>query len=433
MQEKVLVQHLRIGMYVADLDRPWVETPFLFQGFAIDSTEQIEEIARYCKFVYIDEHPDSSKLTLSKPFLATDKKPAGNISVQPPLKRPGQGAAYAEPASAVNIRARPLPERVVIYEDKVKVEKELVEAKKVHQTARQLVKTIIEDLRGERNLNAGKVTAAIEGMVESIMRNPDALLLLTKLKDKDTDSYGHALDVAIYMLAFGRHLGFPKEQLNILGAGGLLQDIGKLRLPSELLKKKEKLTAEEYKQVKSHIRHSISILQKMSGIPAEVIDLVATHHERQDGSGYPLGLTGEDISTFGSMAAIVDCFSALTNDRPYASAVSAREALEILYAWRGKYLHGGLLERFVQCIGLYPVGSLVELNTGEVAVVIAQNRVYHFKPRMILILDAQKTPYKNPTALDLQNDPRAADGKPYQIRKPLESGMYGIEPQQYYL
>jgi len=270
-------------------------------------------------------------------------------------------------------------------------------------------------------------------MVESIIRNPDALLLLTKLKDKDSYAYGHAIDVAIYVLAFGRHLGLPKDELNTLGMAGLLQDIGKMKLPSELLEKTEKLSAAEFDLIKTHVPQSVRILENSHGISPDIIEVVASHHERLDGSGYPKGLSGYSFGTFGNMAAIVDCFQALTSERPYAAPVPPYEALQMLYEWRGKYFRAALVEQFIQCIGIYPVGSLVELNTGEVGVVIGQNRVRRMKPRVMVILDPQKKPYKYPAVIDLVNDPKAFGDRPYAIKRGLEYGMYDIDPKEYYL
>ncbi len=422
MKMKVFTQELVFGMYVSELDRPWLDTPFLFQGLLLESQDQIEQLQQLCVYVYVDLEQGAEPL-------APRRTPQANVKADGAKVPPRPTLAYVNDKplkSAQTQDARTYPDRRTVKE-------ELGEAGRARTKTQQLITSIVQDIRNERIMDVSKIKASIDEMVESIIRNPDALLLLTQLRDKDADSYGQAVDVAIYLLAFGRHLGFPKEELRLLGVGGLLQDIGKLKLPVELLRKKDKFTAEEREIAESHVLYSVEILRKTPGIPPAVIELVATHHERQDGSGYPRGLSGESIGALGSMAAIVDTFSALTRERPYTNSVSPREALEIMSAWRGKYLHGGLLERFVQCIGIYPVGSLVELNTGEVAVVLSQNRIYHFKPKLIRILDPDKKPYDNPSVLDLYGDPVAMNDAPYQIRKSLEYGTYNIDPKQYYL
>jgi HD-GYP domain-containing protein (c-di-GMP phosphodiesterase class II) len=168
----------------------------------------------------------------------------------------------------------------------------------------------------------------------------------------------------------------------------------------------------------------------MSGL---VVDMVRGHHEREDGSGYPGHLLGAQISVPAKMAAIVDCFDALTSVRPYARTHTPYEALQMLYDWGKQMLHGPLVEEFIQCLGIYPVGGLVELNSGEVGLVVAHNRVRRLKPRILLLLDHHKKAYRSPIMLDLLTAPKLPDEVPYAISRALEDGMYGINPQDYYL
>ena len=161
--------------------------------------------------------------------------------------------------------------------------------------------------------------------------------------------------------------------------------------------------------------------------------VVAQHHERLDGSGYPRHLKGDQIYSFASMAGIVDSFEALVSQRPYAEAVSTHQALQQLNRWKGTSFHEALTEQFIQCIGIFPVGSLVELNTGDVAVVIGQNKIRRLKPKVMLLLDPGKQAYPYPSTLDLINDPLADDKTPYQIKRDLPTGAYGIDPQEFYL
>ena len=146
-------------------------------------------------------------------------------------------------------------------------------------------------------------------MVDSIIRNPNALLWLSQMKDRDSYTYSHAVDTSIYLLAFGRSLGFPKEDLHKLGFAGLMLDIGKMRLPDDLLRQKGRYTAGQFMLMKTHVQHSLDILGRMDNVAMDVFDMVARHHERFDGSGYPYGLKGEWLGIFGSMAGIVDCFT----------------------------------------------------------------------------------------------------------------------------
>jgi putative nucleotidyltransferase with HDIG domain len=412
-KKKVLVQDLVPGMYVFELDRPWLDTPFLLQGFYIESKDQIDEIKKYCEFVYIDPLKDSTSH-----FTPITRQ--GASATGPDVRRLDAELKKAAPLTGT-----------IIYENRATIEEELPAAKNIYQKSHTAMNHIIQDVRNDREINRESLDTTVNQMIDSIVRNPDAMMLLTKLKDKDSYTYGHAIDVAIYMLAFGRHLGYDQKRLQLLGMGGLLFDIGKLKLPSELLEKKTKLEPEEYELLKTHVEHSLEILSKTPNMPAEVIDIVATHHERQNGSGYPKGLKGADISTFGRMAAIVDCFDALTSDRPYASSVLPFDALQMIYKWKGQYYHAPLVQQFMQCIGIYPVGGLVELSNGEVAIVLSQNKVNRLKPKVMVILDTNKHPYKNPLTLDLSESNATKD--PHEIKRVLENGMYGVDPREYFI
>lgn len=399
-KNKVLIADLKPGMFVYELDRPWVDTPFLFQGFNVDA-DQIEELGRHCKYVYVD--PLRSLDTLG------DSR-----------ARQGMGNAASGSGDAASLVANP-----VVYQDKTTLEEELREAEPILNTVYHLLQSVQEEVRNSRRLNTTKVRAALSDMADSVIRNPNALLLLTQLKEKDVTALGYAIDVAIYILAFGRHLGLHPDELRTLGLGGLLLDIGKIRLPEQLLAKKTMLTPEEHGLMKSHVQHGVDIVRATPEVPAEVIEMLATHHEREDGSGYPAGLSGDDIGLFGKMAGIVDCFNDLTIERPYASRIPHHVALQLLHQWRFQFFNGYLIDEFTQCLGVYPVGSLVELNTGEVAVVVGQNASARRKPIVVLALDATKTPYPQKRGIDLST----SDSR--EIKRILESGMYGIDLRAY--
>ena len=544
MTVKVLVKNLTLGMFVAELDRPWLDTPFLLQGFLLDSIEDLAQIQRLCHYVFVEPHRSTPEATkkLSLPSApkagppnsrnraegsarpappqiiitsntekksslfrdlkqiakeATSKAPTEDtkpsrleeprITIYPDeqrLKRShweraetkGQVAdssALAEDMSDLKLyftQSREAPKRpglfrqllsafrskedidpevqaeasneeylylrkplIEIAENKIILAEELTEAKEIHLRSRELIRDVMEDLRRDRHIDLDKVSEVIDAMVDSVGKNPDALLWLTKLKNRDSYSYDHGVDVAIYLLAFARHLGYPKENMRILGMSGLMQDLGKLRIKQELLEKTGKLTADEFEQVKYHVEHSIDMLRLMADVPHDVLQVVAQHHERIDGSGYPQKLKGEQIGTFASMSGIVDSFEALVSERPYAKAISTHQALQQLNRWKGSSFHEALTEQFIQCIGIFPVGSLVELNTGDVAVVIGQNKIRRLKPKVMLLLDPDKQTYQYPTTLDLINEPLSIGNTPYQIKRDLPTGAYGIDPREFYL
>ncbi|HET9699800.1 MAG TPA: HD domain-containing phosphohydrolase [Burkholderiales bacterium] len=406
---KVAIHELKPGMFVCELDRPWLETPYLLQGVYISGAGEIEELARYCRFVYVD--PEKSQRDVAARLRAG----SGNSIAPDHLKAP----RYRHP-------------NAVEYKDTATVEQELGPAKEIRANIRDLLTNLEQDIRSDRVLDRERLSEAVENMTDSIIRNPDALFLLTKLREADNESYGRALDVAIYVLAFGRHLGFPKAELQTMGMGGLLLDVGKTRLPHGLLAKRGPLSGEEHKLMKTHVQHSMDILAKSQWVPRALLDMVLTHHERQDGSGYPRGLRGPQIGIYGKIAGIADCYEDLTTQQPFAPALAPSAALRVLEEWKARLFQEDLIEEFIQCIGMYPVGSLVELNTGEVAVVMSNNRVHRLKPRVMALLDPRKQRLREPLMLDLGAATRAG-GPEVAIAQGLQRGAFGINPAEYYL
>src|SRR6185295_12441640 len=258
------------------------------------------------------------------------------------------------------------------------------------------------------------------------------LMWVAKLREQDIATYGHGLQVSVYLTAFGRHLGFPRAQLSQLAQVGLLLDIGKIRLPRALLEKQGRLTDEEFDQAKAHVQHGLAILAETPGFDADILRGIEEHHERMNGTGYPKALMGEEIGIFGRMAGIVDCFAALTNHRPYAPAVSSYEALRNITAWGGEFFHEPLVQQFVSSVGVFPVGSLIELSSGEVAVVVEHSKVRRLKPRVLVVTGPDKTPAAHPTLLDLLYDPKIGQEENVFIRRGLAAGAYGLDLKDFY-
>lgn len=430
MNEKIHVADLQIGMFVAELDRPWLDTPFLFQGFQIETDDQIAELRLYCQYVLVDplrsigwdpwRNTPERKVALRRLEMLEREAQKNPLAPLPlTLAEDRQSGAFSR-----NLNR---------YPDLARLEEELPRAKAIHHQAEQAVQQLFEELQQHGTTDLNRAHEVMEGMVESIICNPDALGLLSRVKRASTYVYARSVSVAINMLLFGRHLGFPRDHMQLLGAAGLLLDVGTAKVPSDILNKNGRLTPEEYETIQRHVQLGIEMLRESKGVSEKLLNIVACHHEREDGSGYPHGRHGAEIGVPGKMAAIVDCYDALTSERPYARSFSPYEALQHLYDWRQHLFHTELVEQFVQCLGIYPVGSLVELNSGEVAVVLAHNRVRRLKPRVLAILDAQKQPYGAPVPLDLLTAPKLAGDQPYEIARALEHGMYGIDPRDYYL
>ncbi len=292
---------------------------------------------------------------------------------------------------------------------------------------------VLASVRLGRTLDSEQIASAVCAMAESVLRNPDALLLLSQLRAKGEYNESHALDVSIYMITFGRFLQLDPAQIEFLGYLGLLQDVGKLRLPKHLLDRRGKLSAEELALAKRHVQYSVEILQSTPGMPAGLPRAAALHHERHDGSGYPAGLRGGEIGLLGSVAAIVDTYDALTVQRPHAEAVSPSAAISMLYKGRGTLFDARLVEQFIRCIGIFPVGSLVELNSGEIGVVIAQNPAKRLSPRVMVIRDAAGNPLIPQKLLDLSRSPKATANETYRILGTLERGSVPFDTETMFL
>jgi HD-GYP domain-containing protein (c-di-GMP phosphodiesterase class II) len=228
------------------------------------------------------------------------------------------------------------------------------------------------------------------------------------------------------MIAFARFLGMDEADIVRAGHVGLLQDIGMLDVPQEVLQKVTRLEPAEFKIIRAHVVRGREVLAATSSLPDEVAQIAARHHERYDGSGYPDGLKGDALGVIGAMAGIVDTFDALTVKRPYAEAMSPSNALNLLFRMRGRSFHPKLVEQFIRCIGYFPVGSVVELSSGEIGVVVAHNAEQRLQPKVMVVRDAHGHPLRPQKFLNLAKLPKAAGDEPYRIRRTLEFGRAGV-------
>lgn len=421
------VEHLKVGLYVSRLDRPWIETPFLFQGFAVQDEQELAELKRLCKLVYV-EVPAEEATQLRE--LGAKSRPANARPESKPANRLSVAHLTMEEISK-NLTAR---QAYVPAKDSIPLKDELVNAKAVHAEAKQAVSQMMERLRRGRGLDMPQLENVVESMVESVARNRDAMGWLARMKSKDDYLYRHSLSASVWALAFGRHLGLDKETLKVLGLGAMLLDIGKTRLPTELLQKTDKPTPDEWAQIRAHVDHGLEFVRSIPGMDEQVVMMVAMHHERFDGEGYPRQLKGDAIPLIGRIASIVDCYDAMTSERHYAKPKSAYDSVRELKKLGGSWFQAELVELFIQAVGVFPTGTLVELNTGEVGVVIGQNRFRRLRPEVMLILDGQKKLRSNFLIADLQEQSGAAGDTPsLWITRGLESGAYGIDPTEYFL
>jgi HD-GYP domain-containing protein (c-di-GMP phosphodiesterase class II) len=434
--EIISVAELRIGMFVAEPDCPWSEFPFALQGFVLSRPEQVSLFRQKCRFVQIDrtrsldEHYAANKPGIDRPLRAAPLPGAG-VAEEAPRRKPKRPVATIDHEKRQFRRQRFLnflhsqndsDHARQLAHELVYIEPRYDELSKALQHAFQ------EYTVGKR-LDVRAVRDGLRDIAGSLKRNADAVMWLIRLKRRDQYSFDHAMDVAVNMILLGTHIGWRDSRLVELGLAGLMQDIGKVQLPAELLTKKGTLSTDEKQLIRSHVASSLEILYSQSDMPQVVLTTVSRHHERWDGSGYPRGLKFEQIGIAAEMAGLADAFCAMLKDKPYRSALGHQEALEELHGLRGKQFNPALMEQFVQCVGLYPIGTLVELNNGEVAVVIQQNRVQRSKPRLVMMLDAEKKQVRDYRVVDLRDEKSAH----LQIAKALPNNAYGLVADDFYL
>jgi HD-GYP domain-containing protein (c-di-GMP phosphodiesterase class II) len=432
----ILTLDLQAGMFVSDLDRPWIETPFLMQGLLIENDEQIATLQEYCQSVTVDRSrslgdayarrdngKDDPRLIGSPPVFrqATDARPNDFATIcrqlrhQPNIRR----YRYALDTNAGDQQSR--------------LEPELLYSAPIIDDVKKSLKKIREAIASTEAISLNEVGNQVAEMARGVERNPDAMIWLARLRSADEYSYDHALDVSIHLMVFARFLGLPAKTIEQIGIAGLLQDIGKVDIPAEILSKSDNLTDAEYQLIQSHVAASLEMLLGRAQFPTSVLEIIASHHERSDGSGYPRRLKGERICFHGELSGLIDTYCAMTRTRAYGAAVSSQKALESLIQMRGTKFREPVVDQFIQCLGLYPIGSLVELNTGEVGVVIQQNQVRRLKPRLLILLGPDKSVERHPLTLDLMLDPPTPTGLPYKIIQALPTNAYGIDPAEFYL
>jgi putative nucleotidyltransferase with HDIG domain len=400
MKKQIDTTYLKQGMYVAELDRPWLESPFLFQGFVVDSDEDLQTLQSLCSHVVIDP----------------EKGDDIDVSIQ------------HEPVSntiRIDLDQR---QRAQV---KVSFEEEIANARLVHHRTRTQLDSMFNDVRMGRSIDVTGAREVVSDMVDSIVRNPDAMQWLTNLRKRDEYTAIHSMNVCIFALSFGRYLGLNDSELNELGIGALLHDIGKMRMPLEILNKQGRLSDEEYDIVRQHARHGYEILQQTPGLPPSALEVAYSHHERKKGNGYPRGLTNDQIPLYAKMVAIVDIYDAITSDRAYHDGMNTLDALKNMFEWREHELDSDLVERFIRCLGIYPIGSLVELNTDEIGIVISVAQGRRLTPMVMLVRNAEKKTMLPPKIIDLSRFMRGESEQPIEIKKVLEPNAYGIDVREY--
>jgi putative nucleotidyltransferase with HDIG domain len=406
MIKKVDVNRLKVGMYVTQLDRPWISTPFLFNKFLIKSHQQITRLKEYCSYVHIDTGKGED---------ADDGSAA--VRADTPVVRDIKEVKSAAPVPGAH--------------STVRFAEEIKQALEVRDETKRVVECILEDVRIGKRINTAEAKLAVENIMESITRNRDALVCLTQLKNRDEYTSIHSMNVCILCLAFGRHLRLSREQLQVLGVGALLHDIGKMRVPLEILNKPGRLTQAEFGIMKNHVIYGADILKDTAGLSPRAMKVVMEHHERFAGGGYPEALNGERISLLGQLAAIVDVYDAITSDRVYHNHMHPHEAIKKMYEWRARDFNKELLEKFIKCIGIYPMGSLVEVNHADIGIVISSNQETALKPAILLVLDGLGQPYDPPPVVELMHQDESDAKVKWSITRVLDPTECGVNVEDF--
>jgi HD-GYP domain-containing protein (c-di-GMP phosphodiesterase class II) len=434
MRYVVPVEDLKSGMFVAELDRPWIETPFLIQGFVIDGESEIKELRRLCRKVTVDP---SRSVCLNVDFFRYAKANAMRRLPEASKERAVEqddfyAAAYLIGTGQVLPPRASIPE-IIAREGQSSLVADVLYSATIVVDVQETLHTVFETIGQSKQPDVMQLASLTSEMAQSVMRNRDAMIWLTKLKCINDYSYDHALDVSVHMMVFGAFLGLPVSTIETLGLAGMLQDVGKCALPPELLNKREQLNDDERREIRAHVASSLDLLRKTEVFSPSLFDIVAHHHERHDGSGYPLGIKGRDLSLNAEIGGLIDTYCAMLRTRPYSDGLSNQRVLEELYRLRTSTFRDTLVEQLIQCIGLYPIGTLVDLSTGEVGVVIEQNQVRRLQPKVLVVLGPDKSVEAYPRTLDLLMQPKGPDGEPISVLRALPGNAYGIDPTDFYL
>ena len=385
-KKKIPVHKLAKGMTVIELDRPWTEIPVLFQEITIESDKEIALLQKYCQYVYIDYH-------------------SYNTIYAEQLRQRKRTPIYKKP-------------NLTPQEASAKLREEMPRAKKTFDKSQKHINKLMADVQRDSKIDIEGSKELVSSCVDSILSNETALFWLSKIKNKDEYTSEHCVRVGILAIAFGKYLQLPREQLEMLGLCGILHDVGKMKVPQHILNKEGPLTPDEYKIVKEHTVLGYVFLKNHGGIDEQVCTAAYNHHERLNGNGYPRKADEEVLSQYDRIIAIIDSYDAMISDRCYRKGMSPSRALNQLYKGKSELYDAELVKQFIQMVGVYPVGSLVEMNNGQVGVVLSVNEHSKLEPVVELVTDTERNLIK-PVSIDLTKHPKDEDGQPLKIKQTL--------------
>jgi len=436
---KVDTANIEMGMFIAQLDRSWLETPFVQRGFVVSKADEIALLRKFCTHVYVDversslpqkqiwkAHQQSGSLAdpFTKTFigrrreLRSARKVRGFLDVLRKLKPAGRSGSGEEGEG---------------LDSSVSTRLEAPQAAAAFGVACEHMREILNGVKKGRRIDIDVLKAAVDPMIDSVTRNPDALAWYGALRKREEATLSFTMTTAIWALILGRHLGFERHRLTVLAMGGLLLDIGNVRIPRTIGMKEGPLTEDEHDMMRMHVEYGVDIVKKSSAFGDDVIEMVRCHHERFDGSGYPNGLAGNNIPVYGRISGVIDCYDAIISAKPYRGPRCAYDAVRELNQLAGTQFQPEVVEQFIQALGMFPTGSLVELNTGEVAIVIEQNRERRLRPNLLMILDENKQPVQANKVLALAKVPDTGDSRKARwVVGGYDAGTFDIDPKDYF-
>lgn len=414
-QVKVEIQALQVGMFVSGLDCPWHKTPFPLQGFYIRSEEEIVTLRGYCKHVLVDV--DKAKI---KPLY--DK----HVGFNPEAKQSKVRLKSVE-------QELKLPPIVVksptSYSVTASIVKEVAKVEKLHQQVYEAIDRVYTLVQCGADIDAAETRVVADSMVESVIRNPDALVWLAKMNEVDAHGYQHSVKAAIWALVFGRHLGLDRKSLSTLAMGALLAQVGKGKLdPGLLAMDPETMDAAQRADYEKYVGYSVELLSKTENLPKGVLAIAEFHKERHNGSGFPKRVTGDHIPLLAKISGLVDHYQSMIAPVAAPKGLSPLDAVTQLYELRNVLFQQDLVERFIQAVGVYPTGTLVVLSTQEVAIVTGHNMDRRLQPKVMIVTDVNKQLLKQGRVVDLKEwNSRQTGYEPLYIKSSLPKGAYDID------
>jgi len=394
-------------MFVYDVGRSWLKHPWRTKSKTIESSQDIDLLLEFgITEVTID---------LAKGLTPEDV----HNQVDPVEKK-------APPAiQQVERRTRPRPEK---HPDLASLEEEIPKARQAHIQALDITREFINDARTGNKIDVEKVQESVDGMIDSLFRNRDALLTILKLKTYDEYTFTHSLNVGVLAMSVGRSLNLSRDELSALCMGGMFHDVGKTGVPEKILNKPGRLTEAEFEVMKGHPVIGFNLLEHYKNIPSISLDVIRFHHERIDGSGYPDGLVESRMGPHIVISGMADVYDALSTDRVYHKGMPPHEALKIVFSLRGKQFPPEMVDTFIHSLGIYPPGTTVKLNTGETSVVHSVNHSSMLRPKTIIVFDKKGQAVTKTKIMDL-NEQGFSDR---QIVEVVDPKALGIDPAKYF-